>query len=214
MWRTPLTTVNMKTTALRLAALSLPVMVGSAFAADTTAQQKPNTEAADVSSGDYAAVYATRLIASRDKDASGAIEKLELAQQSRPLSRWHSNHDDSRHTRDRFGSGILKPGTDPNERLKRYREISPVRHLHNDSPPLLMIQGDKGTTIQWKHAPHMKQKADAAQSPVVVMLIRNAGHNWREAGATIEPGIDEIVQRTVTFLTDRMKTVHEPEPPP
>jgi hypothetical protein len=33
-----------------------------------------------------------------------------------------------------------------------------------DSPPLLMIQGDKDTTIPVKHAYHMKQKAGAVRS--------------------------------------------------
>lgn len=72
------------------------------------------------------------------------------------------NHDDRADFRDRFGPRIL--GSDcessdngPSDKLKRYREISPINYLSKDSPPLLMIQGNKDTTIPVKRAHHMKQ---------------------------------------------------------
>jgi acetyl esterase/lipase len=115
------------------------------------------------------------------------------------------NPDDRPGFRDRFGARILKPDTDPKDRLKLYREMSPIQYLKKDSPPLLMIQGDKDTTIPVKHAHYMKEKAEAAHAPVEIMIIKNAGHNWREVGAPIEPTTDEIVQHTVHFLTDHLK---------
>lgn len=115
--------------------------------------------------------------------------------------------DDRAEVRDRFGPRILKPGTDPKDQPALYREMSPVQYLSKASPPLLMIQGDQDSTIPVKHALHMKTKAAEAHAPVEVMVIKNAEHNWREAGAPIEPGIDEIVERTVKFLTDHLKTV-------
>ena len=116
------------------------------------------------------------------------------------------NHDDRADFRDRFGPRILGPDTDPADKLKLYREMSPIQYLKKDSPPLLMIQGDQDTTIPVKHAHYMKEKAAAAQAPVEIMIIKNAGHNWRKVGAAIEPTADEIVQRTVSFLSEHLNT--------
>ena len=105
------------------------------------------------------------------------------------------------------GPRILKPGTNPKDQLTLYREMSPVQYLSPTNPPLLMIQGDKDTTIPVKHALHMQEQAKIAKSPVEVIIVKNAGHNWREAGGTIDPGIDQIVTSTVKFLTERLKAV-------
>lgn len=114
------------------------------------------------------------------------------------------NHDDSEGFRDRFGARILKPDSQPDQKLTLYREMSPINYLSPDSPPLLMIQGDQDTTIPVKHAYYMKQKADVAGAPVEIMIIKNAGHNWRKVGSDIEPSRDAIIQRTVKFFTDRL----------
>ena len=52
------------------------------------------------------------------------------------------NYDDRADFRDRFGFRILKPDTDPKDKLTLYREISPIQYLKKDSPPLLMIQAN------------------------------------------------------------------------
>lgn len=113
------------------------------------------------------------------------------------------NHNGREGFRDRFGPRILKPGHDPENKLALYREMSPITYLKAGSPPLLMIQGDGDTTIPVHHAHYMKERADEISAPVDVLIVRNAGHNWRKAdGKTdIEPTRDEIIKRTVEFLT-------------
>ena len=114
------------------------------------------------------------------------------------------NHDDRADFRDRFGPRIMGSNTGPSEKLARYREVSPVNYLSNDSPPLLMIQGDKDTTIPVKHAYYMKKAADAVEAPVEIMIIRNSGHNWRKVDADIDPTRDTIIDRTVEFLVEHL----------
>ena len=114
------------------------------------------------------------------------------------------NHDDQPDFKDRFAARILKPDSDAKDKLKLYREMSPIQYLTKDSPPLLMIQGDKDTTIPVKHAYYMQEKAAAVHAPVEIMIIKNAGHNWREVGSPIEPSADEIVQKTVRFFTEHL----------
>ena len=48
----------------------------------------------------------------------------------------------------------------------------------------------------------MKEKAKSLDAPVEIMIIKNAGHNWRKAyGVTpIQPTTAQIVQRTIHFI--------------
>ena len=110
------------------------------------------------------------------------------------------NHDGRAKFRDRFGPRVLKSDTPPADKLRLYREVSPVNYLRKESPPLLMIQGNKDTTIPVHHAYYMQEKAKACAAPVELLIVKNAGHNWREVDAPIEPSRDKIIQRTVDFL--------------
>lgn len=114
------------------------------------------------------------------------------------------NHDDRADFRDRFGPRILGATPGDASKLERYREMSPVNYLQQDSPPLLMIQGDEDTTIPVKHAYYMKKKAGEVKASVEIIIIRNAGHNWRKVGADIDPSREAIIERTVQFFVDHL----------
>jgi len=68
------------------------------------------------------------------------------------------------------------------------------------SPPLLMIQGDKDTTIPVKQAYRMQEALKSIQAPVEISIVKNAGHNWRSVGAPIEPTREDIVEETIEFF--------------
>ncbi len=114
------------------------------------------------------------------------------------------NHDDRADFRDRFEARIMGSDSGAKDKLTRYREVSPVNYLSKDSPPLLMIQGDKDTTIPVKHAYYMKKKADALDAPVEIIIVKNSGHNWRRVDADIEPSREMIIERTVQFFLDQL----------
>lgn len=107
--------------------------------------------------------------------------------------------------RDRFGPRIIKPGTNEKTKLAAYREVSPVNYLRPDSPPLLMVQGDKDPTIPVHHARHMKQRADVVKAPVEILIVENSVHNWKETGGTLRPSLDEIAKNTAAFMTQHLK---------
>jgi acetyl esterase/lipase len=102
--------------------------------------------------------------------------------------------------RDRFGARILKRGADETTKLAAYREVSPVNYLRPDSPPLLMMQGDKDPTIPVQHAHYMKERGDAVKAPVEVVIVENSGHNWREVGGRLNPPLDEVMNGTAAFM--------------
>ena len=114
------------------------------------------------------------------------------------------NHDDRKDFKDRFAARILDSDSGPTDKLARYREVSPINYLSKESPPLLMIQGDKDTTIPVKHAHYMKQKASDAEAPVEIMIVKNSGHNWRRVDAEIDPSREAIVERTVQFFVQNV----------
>ncbi len=115
------------------------------------------------------------------------------------------NHDDRPGFKDRFGARIVNADDNAEEKLRLYREMSPIQYLKKDSPPLLMIQGDKDTTIPVKHAYHMAEKAQEVEAPVQILIIKNAGHNWRKVDADISPTRDEIVAASARFFVDHLK---------
>ena len=78
--------------------------------------------------------------------------------------------------------------------------MSPVSYLTEDSAPLLMIQGDKDTTIPVKQAYRMQEALKTIKAPVEILIVKNAGHNWRSVDAPIAPTRNEIIQSTIDFL--------------
>ena len=110
------------------------------------------------------------------------------------------NHDDSSVSKDRFGPRITKPNTKPKDKLLLYKEMSPINYLDKNSAPLLMIQGEKDTTIPVKHAYYMAEKAKNIGAPVTTLIIKNAGHNWRKVGADISPTRESIIKTTVDYF--------------
>ena len=114
------------------------------------------------------------------------------------------NHHDRADFKDRFEARIMGSDSSAKDKSARYREVSPVNYLSKDSPPLLMIQGDKDTTIPVKHAYYMKEKAELLNAPVEIMIIKNSGHNWRKVDEEIEPSREVIIDRTTSFFVDHL----------
>lgn len=106
--------------------------------------------------------------------------------------------------RDRFGPRIIKPDADAKTRLAAYREVSPVTYLKPNSPPLLMMQGDKDPTIPVHHARYMKERADAVKTPVELLVVENSAHNWREADGPLRPSLEDIIVKTAAFMKQHL----------
>lgn len=157
---------------------------------------------------------AQMLLLSAPEDLSGAQELVSVSYKVIAGVSWYGpcdfervdlfNHDDRPDFRDRFATRILGPNPDHATKIERYREMSPITYLRSDSSPLLMIQGNMDTTIPVKHAYHMQQRAEAVGAPVDVMIVENAGHNWRKVNADIRPTREAIVERTVQFIRDHI----------
>jgi dipeptidyl aminopeptidase/acylaminoacyl peptidase len=69
-----------------------------------------------------------------------------------------------------------------------------------------MIQGNKDTTIPVKQAYHMQKKVDELKAAVEILIVKNAGHNWRKVDADISPTREEIVKKTIEFFVAYQKS--------
>lgn len=114
------------------------------------------------------------------------------------------NHDNRPNFRNRFATRIFRDNPTGDEKTARFREVSPINYMTSESPGFLMIQGDKDTTIPVKHAYYMEAKAKELNVPLEILIIKNAGHNFREVDAAIEPTRNQIIDRTVAYFTERM----------
>lgn len=115
------------------------------------------------------------------------------------------NHDNRPNFRNRFTNRIIgEKELSTDEKTKLYREMSPVTYLKKDSPPLLMIQGNKDTTIPVKHAYRMAQEANKLNAPVKILIVENSGHNWRKVDVDIKPTRSEIIRTTIDFFTNHL----------
>jgi acetyl esterase/lipase len=83
--------------------------------------------------------------------------------------------------------------------------LSPVTHLKPTSPPILCVQGDGDTSVLLRQAHILEKRAAEVGAPFRLRVVRNAGHNWREAGGTIDPGKEEIQRLTAQTLIDAVR---------
>jgi acetyl esterase/lipase len=100
---------------------------------------------------------------------------------------------------DRFGSRISGQEGGYANFPEAYKEMSSYFWIKKDSPPLLLMQGDTDATIPFAHAPHLRKKADQIGADVELVVVKNAGHNWRKAGGNPTPGVEEIQRMTAEY---------------
>ncbi|WP_372807659.1 prolyl oligopeptidase family serine peptidase [Pontiella sp.] len=105
---------------------------------------------------------------------------------------------------DRFGFRITGQEGGFAKFPEAYKEMSPYFWIEKNSPPLLLMQGDTDATIPYAHAPHLKEKADRIGADVDVVVVKNAGHNWRKAGGNPTPGVEEIQRMTAEYAVRQL----------
>ena len=101
---------------------------------------------------------------------------------------------------DRFGERIVGSGKSYADQPKAFEEMSPYYWIRPDSPPMLLIQGNRDSTIPLAHAIHLQEKANRIGADVESIIVENSGHNWRGVDGDIAPSREEIQQITVEYV--------------
>lgn len=50
----------------------------------------------------------------------------------------------------------------------------------------------------------MKERADAVKAPVEILIVHNAGHNWKKEGGALSLSHDEIIEKTAEFMKQQL----------
>lgn len=101
---------------------------------------------------------------------------------------------------DRFGERIVGSGKSYEDQPAAFEEMSPYYWLQPNSPPMLLIQGNRDSTIPLAHAIHLRAKSDMIGASVDTLIVENSGHNWRKAGGDPAPSVEEIQRITAEYV--------------
>jgi len=109
---------------------------------------------------------------------------------------------------DHWANRITKPqgefeykGADEKTR-QMIEEVSPVCYLNKNSAPLLHVHGDEDAIISFRHAKHLKSKAESARAPVEIQVVKGAGHGWWNP--SIKPDRETVEADSVKFILDQI----------
>ncbi len=90
------------------------------------------------------------------------------------------------------------------EKAEEYKRASPVTHVSGDDPPVLMIHGDKDKTVDLQQSRIMLEALEKAKVPADLVVVKNAGHGWQPSGGAIEPTVEEILEKSLSFFEEKL----------
>jgi dipeptidyl aminopeptidase/acylaminoacyl peptidase len=73
---------------------------------------------------------------------------------------------------------LLKPVTDRDERRKILRELSPISHISKQSPPTLLIHGEKDEVVPLQQSESFIDRLKEFGVPAKLVVKKGEGHGW------------------------------------
>ncbi len=98
-----------------------------------------------------------------------------------------------------FLGGTLKEAPDA------YKNASPVTWASADDPPVLMIHGDKDSTVPLTQSQWMLEALEKAGAKGELVVVKNAGHGFKPAAGEIDPSKEKIDSQTYDFFDEHLK---------
>ncbi|MCL5129579.1 prolyl oligopeptidase family serine peptidase [Algibacter sp. L4_22] len=105
-----------------------------------------------------------------------------------------------------FGDGKLFVrllGAPLSEKPELARLLSPTELLDKNSPPILLLHGDKDTTLPIINSIYMMEVAKEKNADVELLTIKNAGHSF--SGENISPSLEELNDYATKFILSHLK---------
>lgn len=85
------------------------------------------------------------------------------------------------------------------------QKYSPVTYITPDDPPFLILHGDRDEVVPLEQSQILYNKLKAADVPVEIVVVKNAGHGFIPVGGDIQPSMLELVQMVVDFFDKYLK---------
>ncbi|MDW5290272.1 alpha/beta hydrolase [Formosa sp. PL04] len=94
-------------------------------------------------------------------------------------------------------------GAPLNEKPELAKLLSPTELLTESSPSILLLHGEKDTTLPIINSTYMVEVANEKNADVELLTIKNAGHSFK--GSDISPSIEEINDYATQFICSHLK---------
>jgi acetyl esterase/lipase len=94
-------------------------------------------------------------------------------------------------------------GAPLSEKLELAKLLSPTELLEKKSPPILLIHGEKDTTLPIINSIYMVEVAKKKNANVELLTIKNAGHSFN--GSNISPSIESLNQYATDFILSYLR---------
>ena len=87
------------------------------------------------------------------------------------------------------------------EKPELYRKASPIFYVSKDDPPLLLAHGEKDDLVPFDQSVRMAAAYRRVGLPVEFIAVKNAGHDFEQAGdAPVSPSVEVVHQKTIDFF--------------
>lgn len=94
------------------------------------------------------------------------------------------------------------------EKPELARLLSPVEYLTKRSPPILLLHGEKDSTLSVKNSLYMMEVAKEKGADVELVTVKNAGHSFH--GKNISPSMEEINEISAQFILSQLTGKQSP----
>ncbi len=85
----------------------------------------------------------------------------------------------------------------------RVELLSPTEHLHKESPPVLLMHGDKDTILPIGLSEYFMTVAKEREANATFIVVKQGGHSF--SGVEIEPTMKEINDMAAEFILEHLK---------
>jgi len=87
------------------------------------------------------------------------------------------------------------------EKPELYRQASPIVYVSKESPPLLLAHGEEDELVPFDQSVKMVGAYRKLGVPVEFIPVKNAGHDFAQAGTSpVSPSVEEIHRKTIAFF--------------
>jgi len=84
-------------------------------------------------------------------------------------------------------------------------QASPVTWVSPDDPPFLILHGDKDPVVPLSQSQILYDHLQAAGVPAQLVVVKNAGHGFKQADGRIDPSRSDISEMIATFFDRWLK---------
>jgi acetyl esterase/lipase len=93
-----------------------------------------------------------------------------------------------------------------------YAAASPISHVSDSSPPVLLLHGDMDDTVPFQQSVDMEAALRRAGATVKLVRVTGGGHGATfELGGDAHPKFAEVLDETVNWLDSHLRRARTPE---